>query len=127
MGGVVVGDGVDDPAGPDSTLDGVEEFDELLVGMALHATANHGAVEDVEGGEQGGGAVALVVMGHGAAFAGLHGQAGLGAVERLDWGFLVNRDDHGMNGWIHVEADDDFTFAANAGSRDVLKVRMRWG
>ncbi len=53
----------------------------------LHAAADHGAVEDVEGGEQGGGAVALVVVGHGAAFAGLHRQAGLGAVERLDLAF----------------------------------------
>jgi len=33
MGGVVVGDGMDDPTGPDSALDGVEELDELLVGV----------------------------------------------------------------------------------------------
>src|ERR1700689_4910770 len=84
VGGVVVGDGMDNPAGPDSALDGVKELDELLVGVTGHAAADHGAVEDVEGGEQGGGAVALVVVGHGAAFAGLQGQAGLGAVERLN-------------------------------------------
>ena len=29
--------------------------------MALHAAAEHGAVEDVEGGEQRGGAIALVI------------------------------------------------------------------
>ena len=45
-------------------LDGIEEADELLVPVALHALADHGAVEHVEGREQGGRAVALVVMGH---------------------------------------------------------------
>ena len=99
---------MDDLAGPDRALDGVEELDELLVGVARHAAADHGAVEDVEGGEQGGRAVTLVVVGHGAAFAGLHGQAGLGAVERLDLRFLVDRDDDGMDGRVHVEADDIF-------------------
>ena len=47
-------------------------------------------------------------MGHGATFAGLHRQAGLGAVERLDLRFLVDRDDDGMDGRVHVEADDIF-------------------
>ena len=52
VGGVVVGDGMDDPAGLDRALDGVEELDEFLVGVAWHAATDHGAVEDVEGGEQ---------------------------------------------------------------------------
>jgi len=47
-------------------------------------------------------------VGHGAAFAGLHRQAGLGAVERLDLRFLVDRDDDGMERRVHVEADDIF-------------------
>ena len=84
VGGVVVEDGVDQLAGRDRGLDGVEEADELLVPVALHVAADDGAVEHVEGGEQRGGAVALVVVGHGAGAALLHGQAGLGAVERLD-------------------------------------------
>src|SRR5260370_2536903 len=91
VGGVVVGDGMDNPARPDSALDGVEELDELLVGVAGHAAADYGAVEDVEGGKQGGGAVTLVVVGHGAAFAGLHGQARPGAVARLHLPILVHR------------------------------------
>src|SRR3954468_6067304 len=82
--GVVVEDDVDDLAGRDLCLDGVEEADELLVPVALHAAADDSAVEDVEGGEQRRRAVALVVMRHGASAALLHGQAGLGAVERLD-------------------------------------------
>ena len=45
-------------------------------------------------------------MGHGAAFAGLERQAGLGAVKGLDLRFLVDRDDDGMHRRVHVEADD---------------------
>ena len=37
-------------------LDRVEEAEELLVPVALHAAADHRAVEDIEGGEQGGAA-----------------------------------------------------------------------
>src|SRR5215208_2554307 len=84
VGGVVVEDDVDDLAGRDLCLDGVEEANELLVPVALHAAADDGAVEDVECGEQRGPSVALVVMRHGAGAALLQGQAGLGAVERLD-------------------------------------------
>src|SRR3954452_1001516 len=46
VGGVVVEDDVDDLAGRDRRLDGVEEADELLVPVALHAAAEDGAVED---------------------------------------------------------------------------------
>ena len=45
---------------------------------ALHAAAEHGAVEDVEGGEQRGRAVAFVIVGHGAGAALLQRQARLG-------------------------------------------------
>ena len=95
---------------------------------ALHAAAEHGAVEDVEGGEQGGGAVALVVVGHGAALAGLDRQAGLGAVERLDLRFFVDRQHDGMGRRVHVEADDIFDLLGEGRDRwTVLKVRMRCG
>ena len=66
VGGVVVEDDVDQLAGRDLGLDGVEEADELLMAVALHVAADDRAVEHVEGGEQGGGAVPLVVVGHGA-------------------------------------------------------------
>ena len=66
----------------------------------------HGAVEHVERGEQRGGAVALVVVGHGAAAAGLDRQSGLGAVERLDLALLVDRQHHRMRRRIDIEADD---------------------
>ena len=58
--------------------------------VALHAAADDRAVEHVEGGEQRGRAVALVVVGHGPGPPLLHRQARLGAVERLDLALLVD-------------------------------------
>ncbi len=84
--GVVVGDGVDDPAGRAGAVDGAEKIYEFLVGGFRHVVSDGGAVEEVEGSEQGG-AAAYVVVGHGASFSGFHRQAGLGAVEGLDLGF----------------------------------------
>lgn len=106
VGGVVVEDGVDDLAGRHDTLDGVEEFDELLMPMLGHAAADDGAVEDIEGGEQGSRAVTLVVVRHGAALAGLQRQSGLSSVEGLDLALFVDRDDDGMSWRLHVEAND---------------------
>jgi hypothetical protein len=44
-------------------LDGIEEADELLVPVLLHVAADDRANQDVQRGEQRGGAVPLVVMG----------------------------------------------------------------
>jgi len=54
---------------------------EFLMSVALHALADHLAVENVQGRKQRRRAVALVVVGHRSATALLHRQAGLGAVE----------------------------------------------
>ena len=81
---VIVEDDVDDPADRNLGLNGVQETDELLVPVTLHAAPNDVAVEHVERSEQGGGAVALVVMRHRAGPPFLDRQARLGTVERLD-------------------------------------------
>ena len=108
VGGVIVEDGVDHFAGRHGALDGIEKADEFLVSMALHAAAVHDAVEGIEGGEQGGGAVPFVIVRHGSALAGFHRESRLGAVERLDLRFLVDRE-HDRVGWrMHIEADDIF-------------------
>ena len=106
VGGIVVDDGVDHFSHRNLRLDRVEEADELLVAMALHVAADDGAVEDVEGGEQRGGAVTFVVVRHRPGAAWLHRQSRLGAVERLDLALLVDREDDRMGGRIDVEADD---------------------
>ena len=75
---------MDDLAGWHLVLDGIKETDELLMRVSLHGAAEDDAVEDIEGGKQGGRAVPLVVVGHGAAPAGLERQTGLGSIERLN-------------------------------------------
>ena len=62
VGRVVVENDVDHLAGRHRPLDGIEEADEFLMAVALHALADHAAFEHVEGSEQRGGSVAFVVM-----------------------------------------------------------------
>ena len=129
VGGVVVENGVDDLAGADLALDSVEDADELLMGVLLHAAAKHRAIEHVEGGEQGGGAVSLVVVGHGPTLAGLQRQAGLGTVERpcsgqgqaLDLALLVDREHDRMRGRMQVEADNVLDFLGEGGVPGALE------
>ena len=64
MGGIVIDDRVDRLWLGNVRVDAIKEADELLMAMALHVVANNGAVEHVERGEQRGGAVAFVVVGH---------------------------------------------------------------
>ena len=78
------------------TLDGIEKADEFLVEVALHAAPDDFAFQDIEGGEQGGGAVALVVVGHGGAASFLHRQTGLGATQGLDLALLVEAEHDGV-------------------------------
>lgn len=125
VGGVIVGDGVDDLSRWDRSLQSVEKLDEFLIGMFGHAASDDGAVKDVEGGEQGGGAVALVVVGHGAAFPGLERQARLGAVERLDCVFSSMDTTTAWTGGFMYRPTMSSTLAAKAGSLDFLKVRSR--
>ena len=84
VGAVVVEHDVDQLAGRHRALEGIEEAQELLMPVPLHAAADDAAVEHVQRREQRGGAVALVVVGHGAEPARLDRQSGLGAVGRLN-------------------------------------------
>src|SRR5262245_32003794 len=90
VGGIVVDDGMDRLSLRRLRLDGVEKADELLMSVALDVAANDGAVEHIEGSKQRGGAVPLVVVGHGTGAPRLHRQSRLGAVERLDLALLVD-------------------------------------
>src|SRR6266567_3690711 len=63
-------------------------------------------LECVEGGKQGRGAVALVVVGHGTAAAFFHGQPRLGAVQSRNLAFLVGAQHHGVFRRVQVEAYD---------------------
>ena len=68
--------------------------------------ADHGAVGDVERGEQAGDAVADVVVGASLGHARHHRQDRLGAVQGLDLGLLVDAEHHRALGRVVVEPDD---------------------
>ena len=87
---------------PEQRVPLLEELDELLMPVLLHATPQHGAIENIERGKQRGGAVAFVIVCHGGAFSGLQRQAGLGAIERLNLALLIDRQHHGMAGRLHI-------------------------
>lgn len=106
MGGVVVENGVDDLAGWDGALDSIAKADELVMAVTLHVAADDCAVEYIECGKERGRTVALMVVGHGSAPSRLHGQMGLGTVERLNLAFLVDAEHHGVGRWICMKADD---------------------
>ena len=61
---VIVEDRVHQFSGRHLRFDGIEEADELLVPVALHAAADDVAIQHVQCSEQGGGAVAPIVMRH---------------------------------------------------------------
>ena len=84
VGGIVVGDQVDIQMLGRGGVDPAQELEPFLMTMSRHALADHLAGGNLERGEQRGGAMPFVIMGHGSAAALLHRQAGLRAIERLD-------------------------------------------
>ena len=124
---VVVEDHVDHLAGRYGGLDGAQEAQELLVPVALHATAEDRAVEDVESSEQGGDAVAEIIVGHGAGLAWFDRQTGLGPIQGLNLAFLIDREHQAVRRRLDVQADDVLELGGKLGIVERLKVRMRWG
>ena len=102
---IVVEDDMDRLVGRHLALDGIEKADEFLVPVALHAAADDLALEDIECGEQGGGAMAFVVMCHGGAAPFFHWQTGLGTIEGLDLALLDKAKHDGVGGRIDIETD----------------------
>jgi hypothetical protein len=92
------------PAGTSASI-AFQEAHELLMAVALHVAADDGPVEDVERSEQGRGAMALVVVRHGAEPALFQRQARLGAIESLDLALLVERQHDGVGRRIEIEPD----------------------
>lgn len=90
MGRIIVEDDVDSLVSGHLGFDRVQEPDELLMPVSLHVAADHGAIQDIERGEQGRGPVALVVVRNGRAATALQRQARLGPVERLDLALFID-------------------------------------
>jgi hypothetical protein len=92
--GVIVDDDVNCQFGGRSGVNNVEEANELLMAMAHHALVNDLAFEDVEGGEQGRGAVTFVVVGERTARPFLIGKPGW--VRSSAWIWLFSSTDRTM-------------------------------
>src|SRR5271169_743946 len=103
---IIVEDHVNDFADGKLGLDGIQEPDELLMPVALHAAPDHLAVEHVESSKQRSGAVSLIIMGHRSAPPRLQRQARLGAVERLDLAFFVDAEHHRVRRRVDIQPDD---------------------
>ena len=87
-------------------VDGAQEAQEFLMAMAAHAFADDLARGDIERREQSRGSMALVVVGHRAGAALLQRQSGLGAIERLDLAFLVDRKHQRLVRRVEVKPDN---------------------
>jgi hypothetical protein len=87
-------------------LDGVEEVAELRRAVALLVLADDLARPSVEGGEEAGGAVALVVVSAPLHLAGAHGQQRRGSIEGLYLRLLVDAQNQRPVGRIQIQAHD---------------------
>jgi len=93
VGGVVVQDQVQVQVPRHGDVDELEEPEELLVPVAAVGLGDHRPAADVIGGEQAGGAVADVVVGHPGRGRGQDREARGGPVQGLDLGLLVDGQD----------------------------------
>ena len=75
------------------------EADELLMSVARLAASHDLSRQHIEGGEEGGRAVAHAVAGHGPSGALLYGKIRLGAIQRLDLGLLIDAEHYGVGRW----------------------------
>lgn len=106
MSGVVVHDEMDVEIGRHAGLDLVEELAELAGAMLRVAAAEDGAGGDVEGGKQRGRTMTRVVVAAPRDLTGPHRQEGLGPIERLDLGLLVDAQHQRPVGRTEIEPDD---------------------
>jgi zinc-finger of transposase IS204/IS1001/IS1096/IS1165/Transposase len=102
----VVADQVHLEPGGHVLVDPGQELLELRGPVAAVQGVDHGAVGDVERGEQVGRAVPDIVVAAPLGGAGHHRQHRLGAVQRLDARFLVHAQHHRLLRRIVVQADD---------------------
>ena len=106
VGGVIVGDEVKVEMGGGCAADLFQERQKLGGAMAGQALADDRAARHIEGGKQRCRTVTLVIMGHGAGPALLHGKAWLGAVEGLDLALLIDAEHQRLVGRIEIKSHD---------------------
>src|SRR5260221_136654 len=87
-------------------VNAIQKLAELNRTMSAMQLANDFASGHIQGREQRGRAVALVVVGPPLSLAGSHRQRGLGAVERLDLTLLVGAQHQRSFGRVEIQADN---------------------
>src|ERR1700677_2046213 len=122
VGGIVIADQVDVFAGGYRLVDHAQKPHPLLMPVFLLAEAVDLTSGGVEGGEQGGGAVAFVVMRHGLAAPLFKRQSGLRAIQRLNLTFLIYRQHQRMLRWVEIEPDNGLQLICELGSLLTLKL-----
>src|SRR5437879_7493540 len=85
-------------------VEATQKLQELLVAMPLITLPDHPSLQNFQSGEQRGGSVALIVMGHGSAAALFYRQARLSAIKRLVLALLINTDHDRLLGRIQIGA-----------------------
>lgn len=90
--------------GGDCMLDGIEELAELDRPVAAVALADHCASLHIQGGEQGGGPVARVVVHPPLCLAGPHRQQRLGPIQGLNLALLVRAQHQGLVQRVEVQS-----------------------
>jgi hypothetical protein len=122
MGRQIIQHHMDLPLGLDACVDVAEKRDEVLGPMLWLAPRDHLASRHVEGGEEIDRAMPQVIVGPPFGVSDVHRQDRLGALERLDLGFLVDREHDGM-----YSPTTSRTLATSCGSGDSLNDCVTWG
>jgi hypothetical protein len=84
----------------------LEEPQEFLVAVAGSASVDDAPGRDLQRGEQGGGAMSGVIVGALLGASRPHVAHGLGALQGLDLGLLIDAQHDRAVGWVRVEPDD---------------------
>lgn len=96
-------------------VEGFQEGQEFYVGVSLDATALHYSLVYRQRSQEAGCAVTLVIGGLPPGHPRLHRQIGLGAVQGLDLGLLIDGQNQGVLGGVQVEAQDGGLLALELG------------
>ncbi len=105
MSAVIIHDQMEGNLTGELLVEGAQELEELLMPMPLLALTDHLSLQRLQSGEQGGDAVALVVVGHRPTTPIFNGQAGLGPIQRLDLALLVHAQHDRFLRRIQVQPD----------------------
>src|SRR5579862_2953381 len=95
VGGVIVEDEVERFIRRGTGIQVFEESQPFLMTVARRTASQDGSVQRIEGGKQGGRAVAFIIVRHGAAPSATQRQSWLGAFQSLNLAFLIDTKDEG--------------------------------